>query len=614
MSSKWINEKGKRTRVKLLRFLNALGFREEMLLILIAILVGVAAGLSAIAFGWMVRHADDFFFVQMASSFHILDQKIYLVPFIPAIGAFLVSVLITYVIPQAKGPGVPSVVHSLTKQGGIIPFRVAVGKAVGSAVTIGSGGSAGTEAPIIHIGSTMGSVVGQWLKLSPQYMPVIVASGAAAGFGAIFNAPIAGVLFALEIFLQDINYKTFTPVVVASVTASTLSRAVTHNSIAIFALPSELNSYNYQWYELGCFVALGLLCALVSVGFIRTFSFIENVFQKLKVPSVFKPAIGAFLVGIIGLLMLKLVQSPGYKPAVFGNGYDWIQYMLNPAVYGFSVEGYSMAGKMIFLLLVLKLLATCLTLGSGGVGGEFGPALFFGSSLGASFMLLLQTIGISFISTPTNYAIVGMAGLIAGTTHAPLTAILLLFELTGNYSIILPIMIASVLSTTCAQLLESNSIYTLHLKKLGIQMGGLADITIMRKIPIHQVPITTCPVIHPESPVQVLVEEAKRYTHSDFIVTDSDGKYIGMISRKDFRAALLYHDAIPLLIAEELMKHYPPLYPTDTLETALNRLTHYEVESLPVIETSNSKQFPLGVVTHTDMMKTYQRMMQKMKR
>ncbi len=607
-------EKGKDTRIRLIRFLTALGFREEMLLILIAVLVGVAAGLSAVIFGWMVRWSDDLFFVQLASHLDILGTKVYLLPLIPAAGALFVSLMITYLIPEAKGPGVPAVVHSLTRKGGIIPFRVAIGKAVGSAVTIGSGGSAGTEAPIIHIGSTMGSVVGQWLKLPPQYMPVIVASGAAAGLGAIFNAPIAGVLFALEIFLQDISYKTFTPVVIASVTASTLARAITHKSMAIFALPTELTSYRYEWYELGVFALLGLLCALASVGFIRAFDFVEKVFQKIRISAVLRPVLGASLVGIIGLLMLNLVQTSGHKPAIFGNGYNWIQYMLNPDNYGSTVEGYKIAGKFLLLLFALKMVATCLTLGSGGTGGEFGPALFFGASLGASLMLLVHKLGVPILSSPTNYAIVGMAGLIAGTTHAPLTAILLLFELTGNYTIILPIMIASVLATTCAQLIEPNSIYTLHLKRMGIRMGGLADLTIMRRSPVHQVPLKLSPVIHPDDPVLGLVEKAKGYPEADFIVTDTDGRYAGMIARKDFRTALLYHDALPLLIVAELMKFCTPLTPHDTLETALNRFAQYEVDSLPVVNQKTGENTVLGLVTHNDLMKTYQLAMEEMKR
>jgi CIC family chloride channel protein len=444
-------------------------------------------------------------------------------------------------------------------------------------------------------------------------MPVLVASGAAAGFGAIFNAPIAGVLFALEIFLQDINYKTFTPVVIASVTASTLARVITHKSIAIFALPPQLTSYHYEWYELAVFILLGLLCGLASVGFIRLFDATEKIFHKINIPGVFKPVLGAFLVGILGLLMLNLIQSSGHKPAIFGNGYNWIQYMLNPDNYGSIIEGYKIAGKFLLLLLALKMVATCLTLGSGGTGGEFGPALFFGAALGASLMLLCHKMGMTFLSNPTNYAIVGMAGLIAGTTHAPLMAILLLFELTGNYTIILPLMIASVLSTTCAQVIEPNSIYTLHLKRMGIRMGGLADLTILRKIPLCQISLKKSPAIHPEDPVHNLVEKAKGYPEADFAVTDHEGHYLGMIIRKDFRAALLYHDAIPLLIAEELMKSCTPLTPHDTLETALHRFTQYEVDSLPVVRPAGDKNILLGLITHNDLTKAYQEAMEKMK-
>lgn len=608
-----VKEKGKRIRVRLIRVVRALGYREEMFLILIAVLVGVFSGLGAVAFGWLVRESDRLFFVTLASDLDLLGYRMYLLPLVPAAGALLVGLGLTYLVPEAKGSGVPAVVHALTRNGGIIRFRVAVGKALGSALTIGSGGSAGTEAPIIHIGSTLGSVVGQWLRLPPQYMPVIVASGAAAGLSAIFNAPIAGVLFALEIFLQDISYRTFTPVVIASVTAATLARAVTHESAAIFAIPPQLVSYHYEWYELLNFVLLGLLCAVASVAFIRAYHGIERLFHSLRVPAAVRPAVGGLVVGLIGLAMLVFIQHSGHRPAIFGNGYAWIEALLKPESYRAMVDGYWIVGRFLLLLFVLKILATGCTLGSGGSGGEFGPVLFLGATLGGAFILLLARLGFHSLSTPTNYAIVGMAGLIAGTTHAPLMAILLLFEITGNYTIILPIMIAAVLSTTFAQLIEPNSVYSLHLREMGIRQGGLADLTILRKIMIHQVPLRETPVVHPDDPVEQLVEKAKGYGEADFVVVDQNGQYLGMIIRKDFRAALLYRDAIPLLIVDELIRTCPALSPHDTLETALNLFTQNDVDSLPVVTQTGGRVAVLGLVTHNDVIKAYQQAMDVMR-
>jgi len=214
----------------------------------------------------------------------------------------------------------------------------------------------------------------------------------------------------------------------------------------------------------------------------------------------------------------------------------------------------------------------------------------------------MTSLGLHAVSTPTNYVIVGMAGFLAGTTHAPLTAILLLFEITGNYAIILPIMIAAVLATTCSQLIHPHSIYSLHLREMGIKVCNLSDLALLRKMTLRQAGIKLSPAVHPNDPVEQLVEKAKGYPEADFAVTDLNGQYLGMVARKDFRAALLYRDAIPLLVVEELMRSCCPLSPDDTLETALTQFTLYDLDSLPVVEANRV----LGLVTHNEIMKTYQ--------
>jgi CIC family chloride channel protein len=257
------------------------------------------------------------------------------------------------------------------------------------------------------------------------------------------------------------------------------------------------------------------------------------------------------------------------------------------------------------------MLATNLTLSSGGAGGEFGPALFFGASLGGAAAMGLVSMGFT-ISSPTNYAIVGMAGLIAGTTHAPLTAILLLFEITGDYALILPIMIAAVLSTTCAQLIDRYSIYTRSLSQMGIRMGGLADLTILRKITLDQVALRSTPVIHPDEPVEKLLASAQESELHDFIVTDSQGYYLGMVTGEDLRTALLCPEAIPLLVIDEISKPYPILCHFDTLETAINKFSMHNVESLAVVSNAEDKRV-LGVITRSDLMRTYQGILNGMK-
>jgi CIC family chloride channel protein len=585
-----------------------------MYLIIVAGIVGCFAGVGAVVFGWMVRMSEVFFYDKLIDHVDILGKWIYLLPLIPAIGGLIVGMIQTWLVPEAKGPGVPAVVYSLVRKGGLIPFRIGVTKAITAAISIGSGGSAGTEAPIIHIGSTLGSVTAKWLRVPSQHMSIIVASGAAAALGAIFNAPIAGVLFALEIFLQDISYKTFTPVVIASVTASSLARSLTDKNIAMFAISPELTAYHYEWYELIVFAILGIVSGLISVLFVRFFYATGKFFKKLKFPEFLKPAAGTFALGVLGLIFILCFQERGHQPAIFGNGYGWIRHLLNPHNYGMEVEGLLLSGKILMLLFVLKMVATSLTLGSGSAGGEFGPVLFLGAVLGSFLAMGVNSTGIIALSNPAIYAIVGMAGFLAGTTHAPLMAILLLFEITSDYALILPIMISAVLSTTCAQILDRDSIYSRGLNEMGIRMGGLADLTILRKITIDTIATHKSPVIHPTDPLQTLLDKSENWDLPDFIVTDEEGRYAGMVSGEDIRTALLCREAIPLLVIEEIAKPYPVLHPYDTLETALNTFSQHNVDSLPVASGDGEDQIVSGLLTRNDLMKAYQQALSNMRK
>jgi CIC family chloride channel protein len=606
-----LESKGYGRQSRVIEFLKSLGFREDMYLIIVAAVVGISAGLGAVIFGAMVRGAGKFFF-EILPGYFDGNVWIYLIALVPAVGALIVGLIQTYIVPEARGPGVPSVVFAIVRQGGFIPLRVGIAKAITSAISIGSGGSAGTEAPIIQIGSTIGSAAGQLLKVSSQHMPVIVAAGAAAGLGAIFNAPIAGVLFALEIFLQDISYKTFTPVVIASVAAASIARMITQQNIAMFAIPASLSTHTYHWYELINFAILGIVCGLACVLFMRVFFKSGELFGRLGLPAFVKPAIGGLLLGIIGMAMLFTMQKPGYQPAIFGNGYSWIQRLMDPATYGSSVEGLRVSGLILLGLFAMKMISTSLTLGSGGAGGEFGPALFLGAALGGSAGMCLQAVGFP-ISSPTDYAIVGMAGVIAGTIHAPLTAILLLFEITGDYAMILPIMIAAVLSTTCAQLIDRHSIYTKAIAKMGIRMGGLADLTILRKVTLQQLPLRSSPVIHASDLMEKLLACAQESELHDFIVTDSDGRYQSMVTGEDIRTALLCPDAIPLLVVGELAKPYPTLLLFDTLETAINKFSMHNIESLAIVASADDPHV-IGVITRSDLMRMYQHTLSAMRK
>ena len=360
----------------------------------------------------------------------------------------MVGPLVRFLDRESSGHGVPEVLDALASRGGRMRGRTVIMKALTSAVTIGTGGSAGREGPMVQVGAGVGSVAGQWLGLPEGRLRTLVAAGAAAGIGATFNAPIAGVLFAVEVLLGEVSVKAFTPVVVASVIATVVSHRFwgdvpVFHAGAVFRLESVA--------ELPIHAALGVLAGLASVGFIWILARCEDLFEQIPGPAWLKPAIGGLMVGAIGLA----------APEVLGVGYE----AMDLSIFGaFSLGGF-------LLLMAGKAVATSLSLGSGGSGGVFAPALFTGGMLGGAVGVTASAVLPAGCAAPVGaYVLVGMAGLVAGTVHAPITAILLLYEMSGDHRIILPLMLTCVLAAVTARRLKGDSIYTEKLTRRGIHV------------------------------------------------------------------------------------------------------------------------------------------------
>ena len=447
----------------------------------LAIAVGIAAGLGAVAFRWLITLFQNAFFDGGQHVFSFLHS--YYVILLPAIGGVLIWLLIRYTHSgEAKGHGVPEVMAAVATRGGRIRPRIALVKTLASSICIGSGGSVGREGPIVQIGSTIGSVLGQTLGLSTEWVKTLVACGAAGGISATFNAPLAGIFFAHEVILGRIFTRHFGFVVISSVISDAIAHAFLGNQQS-FAVPNY--TLNTSW-ELVLYFLLGAGCALIAVGFTWFLYKLEDIFDGLKVPGYVKPILGGIGVGVIGY----------YFPYLFGVGYTGVEQALLGNI----------AIVTLASLLILKILATSLTLGSGGSGGIFAPSLFMGSMFGGIFGDVVNRLLPGHVSPSGAYAIVGMAAVFSGAARAPITAIIIVFEMTRNYAIILPVMIAVVVSTFIADRLNHESIYTIKLKRRGIDIHSQEEVDVLEKVTVADIMTRNYSTVDPDMPIKTLAK------------------------------------------------------------------------------------------------------------
>ena len=484
---------------------------------------------------------------------------------------------------EAKGHGVPEVMNSVARLGGIIRPRVAAAKAVASAICIGSGGSAGREGPIVQIGSAMGSVVGQVFRMSGDRVRILVGCGAAAGIAAVFNAPIAGVIFSLEIILGDFAIRTFAPVILSSVVSSAVTRTFLGNHPAF-----EVPSYSLvSGWEIPLYVVLGLVLGVLAVLFIRVLDASEDLFDRWRINNLLKPTIGGLLLGGVAI----------FYPQVLADGYQTIHLTL----YG-NLEVWLM-----LLLVFMKLIATSLTLGSGNSGGIFAPSLFMGAVAGGAFGVLVHALFPGVTATPGAYALVGMAGMVAGATHAPITALLIIFEMTSDYRIILPLMVTVVFSALLARRLLPQSIYTIKLAKRGIELKGGKDINVLKSHKVSEVMDTNFETIPASTTLLNIFGIIEKSRDSYFIVTDRTGHMKGVLSFQDIRNLLSQHTLDYLVIAQDLVYDDPVcLRTTDDLETAYQVFAQRDFVLIPVVDSADDRKV-VGVIRRENLIDYYNR-------
>lgn len=546
-----------------------------------AIFIGITSGLGAIFFRYLIYGFTDLFFISKSRWFLIIS---------PTAGGLIVGLLIFYFAREAKGHGVPEVMEALELHGGRIRPRVVIIKALASSVCIGSGGSAGREGPIAQIGSAIGSVIGQKLKLTPYDTKILLSCGAGAGIAATFNTPIGGVLFALELIIREFKTRSFIPIVIATVFATLVSgnilKLLGSATVLMFKMPPYTLKSNW---EIIFYFVLGILSGVLGVLFTKSLYATEDLFDKLKIPEYVKPAVGGLVVGLSGLILVTIVG----RPLIFGVGYKVIDLMIK--------------GKLLILLIMalvlLKIIATSITIGSGGSGGIFSPSLFIGAMFGAAYGIVLHHFFPVITAGYAGYAIVGMAAVFAGASRAPLTAIVMIFEMTGEYSIILPVMFACVTSDAVSNALMKDTIYTLKLKRRGVTIEHDMGVNLMKTIFVKDIMRYDLETLYVDTTIERLTQEIMIIGHMSYPVLDRNDNLVGIITTAELRRTLKLGRE-NLTIGDIMQTNLIKVHRNDTLEDVAMRVGAREIGHFPVVDTKDENKL-IGFFTIGDMLRAY---------
>jgi CIC family chloride channel protein len=549
---------------------------EGRSLVAIALTIGVLSGFAAALLVWMITELSRTLPLAATAG----GRPAPWIVFVPALGGLLIGPIVTRAAPETRGHGVPEVMLAVARGRGVIRARVAILKAIASALCIGTGGSAGREGPIVQIGSAVGSAVGGLFRVNPDMVRMFVACGAAGGIAASFNTPIAGVIFALEVILRDFAGRAFATVVISSVTASAVSRSLLGQE-AFFHVPS----YGLQSsWELLPYAALGVAGGIVARLFVRILYRVEDAFEDLPIPDMLKPALGGLMLG--GLAW--------FLPDVLGTGHGAIERALHG----------QMAFGLMAVLVLGKIVATSCTLGSGGSGGVFAPSLFIGAMLGGAFGVVVDRLFPGLGVEPGAYALVGMGAVFSGGTWAAISGILILFEMTRDYELILPMMISCVSAVLVAKRLSPDTIYTLKLRRRGIDLDA-PEGDPLRTVAVESVMTREVETIHADTPLRDLLRQVEASDHSGFPVVDDAGRLKGIITYTELReGTAILHESTEFIIASDVMRPFgPSIDPRAHLDEAVTKMRSAGVRRLPVVE-ADGDGILLGILTNHDVVAT----------
>ena len=561
---------------------------ETLAPVLLAVLVGLLAGTGAIVLRQMIA-VVQWVFVQMprvgglVALPDVLEGWPVLVA--PAIGLVLVVWIVRRWSPESAGHGVPEVQYAVRALGGRIRPRVVPVKALTAALSIGSGGSVGREGPIVQIGSALGSAVGQVTGLGAAHVKLLVACGAAGAIGATFNAPIAGVMFALEVVLASFAARSFGLVVIAAVSATALSQATLGNEPA-FHLLQQFTLVSPM--EFGLYLLLGGFLGLVAAVYIRSVYWFEDSFSAWGASPTTKALVGGLAVGAMGLFGSELI---------LGSGHEGVERAL---------QG-DLAIWLMLGLAVMKIVATSVTLGAGGSGGVFAPALFIGAMAGGGFGSVVHTLFPTWTAPSGAYALVGMAAVFGGAAHAPITGMLILFEMTGDYQIILPLMFSVVVSYLISSRVHTDSIYSLKLRRRGA-FSLKSEMSTLDLVIVADAMSETYETVGPAMTVRELTEMARGRRTRSWPVVDEESVLLGIVTETDLERHILESegdgDDQNVLVLDIMTRAVTTCSVDESIRIAFRRFAEGDVQLIPVVDQNGSRTL-IGVLRRREMLWAY---------
>ena len=548
---------------------------SKQFIFLSSILVGISAAFAVIVLKTFAHKI--FVFATFVTNISIFKYG-YIKVVLPIIGIMLTVFVIKKLLGGTIEKGTSQILYAVAKKASIIPRKQMYAQIVTSSLTVGLGGSAGLESPIVITGAAFGSNYAQRYKLSYKERTLLIGCGVAAGIAAAFNAPIAGVLFAIEVLLVDVSISAFTPIMIAAATGALVSKiALDENILLSFKQQQSFDYHNIVYY-----IMLGLFTGLISVYYSRNFQRVEHIFARLKFTPYKKAFFGA---SILALLIFIF-------PTLFGEGYESIktlsendpgQLLENTIFSGFRNNNWVLL-LFVGLTMMLKAFATGITLGSGGNGGNFAPSLFLGSYVGFFFSKFLNLIGLANLPV-SNFTLVGMAGILSGLFHAPLTAIFLIAEITGGYDLMIPLMIVASISFAISKRFEKHSLDVKSLARKGNAFTSNKDANILSTLDTNSIIQTDYLTVSQDENLEKLVDLISHSNQVIFAVVDKEKQMLGVVHFNNIREIIFNPYRVKYTLVKEVMlKTIDVIYPTDSMETVMNKFEKTKVHFLPVLK------------------------------
>ncbi|MDD6280809.1 MAG: chloride channel protein [Muribaculaceae bacterium] len=570
--------------------------KEKSLVIMLSLVVGILAGLAAMVLKWLIHYISS-----SLTGFVTVETGNYLYIIYPVIGILLAMWYVRYVVKDNISHGVTRVLYSISQNKSRLKPHNMYTSVVASSITIGFGGSVGAEGPIVFTGAAIGSNLGQAFRLSPRVLMILVGCGAAAGIAGIFKAPIAGMLFTLEVLMLDLTTVTVMPLLIASITAASIAYIFTGYDLEFFFVQSE----PFVMERVPFFVALGVFCGLISLYFTRVMNLMENFFRKYLHKQWQRTLVGGTILASLVFLF----------PPLYGEGYGSINSLLNGDP-GSIVDGSIFYGDRnnvwfiilyIGMIIALKGFATSATNGGGGVGGTFAPSLYVGCMTGFFFAFLINHLGFGMELSVKNFALMGMAGVMSGVMHAPLMGIFLTAEMTGGYELFLPLLIVSTLSYGTIKIFEPYSIYTMRLARRGELLTHHKDKAVLTLLKMNSVIETDFLTVTPDMNLRQMVDTISKSNRNLFPVINDDNRLIGVVYLDDIRNIMFRPDLYKRLHVSRFMTAASTrLHTTDTMETVMKTFDDTGAWNLPVVDDEGKY---VGFVSKSKIFNSYRRVL-----